>query len=49
MPRGGGVRPSAVSPNRGLSRISIAVDCHVVEALDLTRLVTGRIPRLFGR
>lgn len=38
-----------LSPNRGLSQISIAVDCRVAETVDLTRLVTGRIPKLFGR
>ena len=38
-----------LSPNQGLSQISIAVDCRVAETVDLTRLVTGRIPKLFGR
>ncbi len=39
-----------LSPDRALSLASIAVDFHVAEAVDLTQVVTGRIPKsLFGR
>ena len=39
-----------LSPDRALSLASIAVDFHVAEAVDLTQIVTGRIPKsLFGR
>ena len=40
----------SLSPNRALPLISIAIDFHVAEAADLTRLVTRRIPKSpFGR
>ena len=39
-----------LSPDRALSLASIAVDFHVAEAVDLTQVVTGRVPKsLFGR
>ena len=39
-----------LSPDRALSLASIAVDFQVAEAVDLTQVVTGRIPKsLFGR
>ena len=39
-----------LSPARALSLASIAVDFQVAEAVDLTQVVTGRIPKgLFGR
>ena len=39
-----------LSPDRALSLASIAVDFHVAEAVDLTQIVTGRIPKsLFER
>ena len=39
-----------LSPDRALSLASIAVDFHVAEAVDLTQVVTGRIPKsLFER
>ncbi len=39
-----------LSPDRALSLASIAVDFHVAEAVDLTQVVTGLIPKsLFGR
>ncbi len=39
-----------LSPDRALSLASIAVDFHVAEAVDLTQVVTGRIPKsLFRR
>ncbi len=38
-----------LSPDRALSPASTAVDFHAAEAVDLTQVVTGRIPkRLFG-
>lgn len=38
-----------LSPDRALSLASIAVDFHIAEAVDLTQVVTGRIPKsLFG-
>ena len=39
-----------LSPARALSLASIAVDFQVAEAVDLTQVVTGRVPKsLFGR
>ena len=34
-----------LSPDRALSLASIAVDFHVAEAVDLTQVVTGRVPK----
>ena len=44
------VEEHGLSPDRALSLASIAVDFHVAEAVDLTQVVTGRVPKsLFGR
>ena len=44
------VAEHGLSPDRALSLASIAVDFHVAEAVDLTQVVTGRVPKsLFGR
>ena len=44
------VAEHGLSPARALSLASIAVDFQVAEAVDLTQVVTGRIPKgLFGR
>ena len=44
------VEAHGLSPARALSLASIAVDFQVAEAVDLTQVVTGRIPKgLFGR
>ena len=39
------VTEKGLSPTRALSLASIAVDFHVAEAVDLTQLVTGKIPK----
>ena len=43
------LRIAEVEPLPGCRKFSLAVDCRVAETVDLTRLVTGRIPKLFGR
>jgi len=39
------VEEKGLSPTRALSLASIAVDFHIAEAVDLTQLVTGKIPK----
>lgn len=39
------VTEKGLSPTKSLSLASIAVDFHVAEAVDLTQLVTGKIPK----
>ena len=39
------VAEKGLSPTRALSLASIAVDFHIAEAVDLTQLVTGKIPK----
>ena len=44
------VEEHGLSVDRALSLASIAVDFHVAEAVDLTQVVTGRVPKsLFGQ
>ena len=44
------VEEHGLSPDQALSLASIAVDFHVAEAVDLTQVVTGRVPKsLFDR
>ena len=39
------VEEKGLSPTKALSLASIAVDFHIAEAVDLTQLVTGKIPK----
>ena len=39
------VDEKALTPDRALSLASLAVDFHVAEAVDLTQVVTGKIPK----
>ena len=39
------VLEKGLTPDKAYSLASIAVDFHVAEAVDLTQLVSGRIPK----
>ena len=39
------VREKGLTPDKAVSLASIAVDFHIAEAVDLTQLVTGKIPK----
>ena len=39
------LRPPARTPAGALTPASIAADVHVAETVDLTHVVTGRIPK----